>query len=341
MELKIAKLKTKLKKLLLLTVAAALLWSVLIFPGRPTGDGSHKIDFEVPAGVGAIHIGRELEKENIIRNALYFRSYLTFTRQSNRLQAGNYGLNNGMSIGKVVEVLTSGKVHLYPLTIPEGWHNRQVGSYLAKKGLIESQEAFLQLSRDPELLEEYGILQKSTEGYLFPETYKIPDHYNAQQLQRLMLDRFFKILNETVDISDYSAEELRKRIILASIVEREAAMKEERPIIAGVFINRLKREMKLESCATIQYLFERPRKKLYLRDLKRPSDYNTYIHYGLPTGPIANPGRAALKAAFYPSKNSYLYFVVKPDRSHHFSETYSEHLRAKKRYINSDIVVAG
>lgn len=305
----------------------------------PVGQAKQNVEFVVRQGSSAIQVAQNLEKYKLINSALFFRLYLALSGNSKSIQAGKYSFHDAMWMSDIASHLVSGKVKLNVLTIPEGWHHRQIGDFLASKGLVKNREEFLRLSQDPKLLKKYRIIDTSTEGYLYPESYMIPDHYSGAQLHRLMLDKFFKVLKE-LGSAKYTSRELRQRIILASIVEREASHAKERPIIARVFLNRLEKKMKLESCATVQYLFERSKAKLYLSDLARPSPYNTYIHYGMPPGPISNPGRAALEAAFLPDHNNYLYFVVKPDRTHHFSERYSEHLRAKDKYINSDIVAA-
>ena len=304
----------------------------------PLGQGEKELLFHIPKGVGASFIAKELAKESFINNANYFRLYLSLRGWANEIQAGDYELNNSMWLGEIAKILVQGKVRLVSITIPEGWNNRQLGDYLSKEGYAKSRADFLSLSRDPKILKKYKIMDASTEGYLFPNTYKIPPSYTDKEIHILLLNTFFKVIKELGAYKKYKGKELRDRIILASIVEREARHSKERPVIARVFLNRLEKGIKLESCATVQYLFEKSKAKLYYQDLARPSPYNTYIHYGLPLAPISNPGKEALKATFYPEENKYLYFVVKPDASHHFSETYAGHLKAKKKYIDSDLV---
>ena len=324
--------------ILLLVFLSCLLLIPLLSLCAPPGHGKQSLELNVTSGLSAAHVAQLLEKHKLINSALFFRLYLRLGGNSQSIQVGRYMLHDGMWMNEIAERLVSGKVALHAITIPEGWHHRQIGDFLASKGLVKNRQEFIDLSRDPKLLKKYRILDNSTEGYLYPETYMIPDNYSAADLHRLMLEKFFEVLKE-LGSTEYSPKELRQSIILASIVEREARHAKERPIIARVFLNRLKKQMKLESCATVQYLFDRSKPKLYLSDLARPSPYNTYIHHGMPPGPISNPGKAALEAAFLPRHNDYLYFVVKPDGTHHFSERYSEHLRAKKKYIDSDLVV--
>ena len=303
-------------------------------PGSAVGDGSHTIVYEVPAGSGAIRVAHDLFEEGVLADPAYFRWYLTLTGNAGAIKTGVYELNDGMSAAEIATILVEGRVRMQSLTIPEGWNNRQIGDYLAEQGLIENREEFLRLARDPDVLRRFGILDETTEGYLFPETYLVPDGYSAAQLQVRMLERFQAVIAELAP-EGMSAREIRDRVVLASIVEREAVRPEERPMMARVFLNRLDQRMRLESCATIQYLLDRPRARLYERDLRIPSPYNTYQHAGLPPGPISNPGRAALEAAFQPIENDYLFFVLKPDGSHRFSRTYQEHLDAKRRFLGT------
>ncbi len=330
--------KVTSKHILLSVLIGCLSLAVLISLCAPVGDGSHKVDFRIPSQVGATYVSKGLKNSALIANATFFRWFLRFSGLSAKIQVGTYELNDGMWLNEIASKISSGRVKLSALTIPEGWNNRQIGSYLVEKGLLNDRSAFLVISRDSKLLKKYAISNASTEGYLYPDTYMIPEFYSAEKIHLLMLDAFFRVLDQIIDTKKYSAQELQRRIILASIVEREARHAKERPIIARVFLNRLERRMKLESCATVQYLFEKSKPKLYLQDLAIPSKYNTYIHYGLPPGPIANSGKAALKAAFYSDENDYLYFVVKPDGTHHFSSTYGEHIRGKRKYIDSDLV---
>ncbi len=327
-------------RLLLLLIPAVVLigggGALLAFalPGAAPGDGSRTLNYEVRPGVGAYTVAKELQTEGMIASADWFRMWLRITGQSGAIKVGVYELNDGMSAQTVAAILTEGRVRLTALTIPEGWNHRQIGDYLAEKGFVEDREEWLRISRDPEVRTKYGIPDDTTEGYLFPDTYMVAEGTSAERIHVIMIEHFFEILEEVAGTRKVTPD-IRKRILLASIVEREAVRPEERPLMAQVFLNRLERNMRLESCATIQYLFEKPRRRLYEKDLQIPSPYNTYRNAGLPPGPISNPGRAAIEAAFEPKPSDFLFFVLKPDGSHHFSATYAEHLNAKKKYIDS------
>ena len=318
---------------LLITGIALFIGHRYFSPGRPAGDGQKKIEYEVQKGKGVQSIGKELASQGLIRSAEYFRWILKLTGRSGKLKAGVYELNDGMSAFEVADVLTEGRVRMLALTIPEGWNNRQIGDYFASKGLVKDRQEFLDLASDPAVLGHYRIPGKTTEGYLFPDTYMVPLKYPAAKVQDIMIRRFFEVLEE-LEIKQTDPAELHRRVILASIVEREAKKEEERPIMSQVFLNRIEKRMRLESCATVQYLFDRPHPRLLEKDLFIESPYNTYRHGGLPPGPISNPGKAAISAAFHPDSVPYLFFARKPYGSHHFSVTFKEHLEAKKRFID-------
>ena len=301
--------------------------------GGAMGSGARQVDFQVPAGAGMYRVSRDLEQSGLISSSTFFQLWLRATSRQNALKVGVYELNDGMSAYQIADLLTAGRVKTMRLTIPEGWTNRQIGDYLTEKGLVASRAAFLELTRDPELLRKFRIPAATTEGYLFPETYSVPRGYPVQKIQAAMLKRFFIELGKLNIPSDTPPEILHERLILASIVEREAVRSEERPMMAQVFINRLEKNMRLESCATIQYLFDKPRPRLYEKDLHIESPYNTYRNAGLPPGPVSNPGLAALRASFQPKPGPYIFFVLKPDGSHHFSKTYKEHLAAKRKFL--------
>lgn len=321
---------------IIIGAAAALLIGAGLFaiagPGRPPGNGSKKVLFEIESGSGPGSVSERLAAEGLITNSAYLR-FLLRTTAGGKIKMGVYEINDGMSAGEIASLISRGKVKMISITIPEGWHNRQIADEMVAKGLVKTTEEFLKLTEDPQVLAKYKIPAKTTEGYLFPETYSVPLGYSATSFQDLMIRQFLKKAREAGAAENITPQELHEKVIMASIIEREALKREELPLMAQVFENRLEKRMKLESCATIQYLFERPHKKLYERDLVIQSPYNTYIHRGLPPGPISNPGLPALRAAFHPEATDALFFVLKPDGSHHFSKTFKEHNEAKQKYL--------
>ena len=317
---------------------ALLILSLVLFsffsPNSAPGNGEKTVEFMIEPGKGAHTVSRNLEEAGVIQSASFFRILLRATGKGGSLKTGLYELNNGMSSLDVIRVLTEGRVRMTALTIPEGWNNVQIAEYLVDKGFAKNKEQFLSLTREKKTLNLFHINAESSEGYLFPDTYMVPDGYPLEKIHIAMLKHFFEKIKEA-DIPDgMTSEELHERLILASIIEREAAQPDELPVMASVFLNRINQKMRLESCATVQYILGKPHARLYEKDLKIKSPYNTYLKRGLPPGPISSPGLPALKAAFHPKNTSYLFFVLKPkEQRHHFSETYTEHLKAKKRYL--------
>ncbi|MEO0814944.1 MAG: endolytic transglycosylase MltG [Myxococcota bacterium] len=196
---------------------------------------------------------------------------------------------------------------------------------------MSSVSAFIEAARDPKLMRELSIPGRSAEGFLYPETYRMAVGLSARDIVTLMVEQFRAVQNELG--VELEGEALWEWVTLGSLVEREVRSPLEMPRVAGVFRNRLARNMRLESCATVQYILGEPKEKLTFDDVRLPHPYNTYLHYGLPPGPIASPGRDALAAAAGPDTHDYLFFVAREDGSgrHLFSKTYRQHLDAKAR----------
>jgi len=214
------------------------------------------------------------------------------------------------------------------VTIPEGLTIKEIAEILEKKGVCPKEE-FLQYTTSPDVLKKYNIFFPTAEGFLFPDSYEFFTNSSPEVIFDRMCRRFWQIYLDLkrrykTNLSDSTI------IILASIVEREAKVDYERPIIASVFLNRLKKGMRLESCATIEYLLKERKKILSREDLKINSPYNTYRYKGLPPTPICNPSKKSLEAVLNPKKTDYYYFFTKNGITHIFSKTYSEHLNKIK-----------
>lgn len=207
----------------------------------------------------------------------------------------------------------------------------QIADLLDSKGLVNKQQ-FLSLAQDPALLEQYGIPGPTLEGYLYPDTYQLARGISPSTAIHTMVERFWMLVRPLKKRAEDLGMEMEDVITLASIVEKETGLAGERATIASVFLNRLKRRMRLESDPTVIYGLKNFDGNLTRKDLSKPTPYNTYVIRGLPPGPIANPGLEAIKAVLYPAKTDYLYFVSKNDGSHHFSRTLSEHNRAVRMY---------
>lgn len=277
----------------------------------------------IPSGTNAKEIVNVLEKNEIIRKNNYtFRILIKIMKLEDQLKYGEYDLSSSMSMLQILDKLVKGEVITYKITIPEGYTSAQIAELLDKKEIVEK-ESFLKLVNNGE---------KSWEGYLFPDTYEVPKQYGAENMVKIMLSNFNQIaienkFAEKAEKIGFSMEEI---IILASIIEKESKFTEERRQVSSVFHNRLKKNMKLQSCATIQYILEEPKEELDESDLKIDSLYNTYLYKSLPPGPISNPGLDSIMSALEPEEEDYLYFVLGENGRHIFSKTYQEHLKNKK-----------
>jgi len=277
----------------------------------------------IPSGTNAKEIVDVLEKNEIIRKNNYtFRILIKLLKLEDQLKYGEYNFSPSMNMFQILDKLLKGEVIAYKITIPEGYTCTQIAELLDKKEIAEK-ETFLKLLEDRE---------KSLEGYLFPDTYEVPKKYGAENMSKVMLANFNQIAmeNKFTDKAEEIGFSLNEIIILASIIEKEAKFSEEKNKVSSVFHNRLEKGMKLQSCATIQYILKKPKERLDENDLKIDSPYNTYLYKGLPPGPICNPGLDSIIAALEPEEEDYLYFVLGENGKHIFSKTYQEHLKNKK-----------
>ena len=299
-----------------------------------------EVIFTVEKGDTGSEIAFKLENAGIIRSRYVFTLVSRFRKTENRIKTGNYRIPTHRSTLEVHDLLVLGKQILIKVTIPEGMTAQKVAGYLEEKGITDK-DSFLESVYSGELLRNAGIPANTAEGYLFPDTYYFSEDYPSEKVVLHMIDTFFEKL-EGIDpgYTELTAEQLYEKIILASIIEREYRVAEEAPMIASVFYNRLESEMALGSCATIEFIIteelEKPHPNyLTYQDLEIESEYNTYIHQGLPPAPISNPGIAALEAVFNPADTDFLYFLLQDTESgkHYFSRTYSEHNKAKLLYL--------
>jgi UPF0755 protein len=299
----------------------------------PAGMDKKEVIFMVKKGSGLRTISHELERKRLVKNKHLFTLCAFLKGGTKDIKAGEYSLNQTMSPVTIFHILSTGAIKTYTITIPEGLTARQISALLAKKNLTNMKD-FLTLIMDPSLLAFYHIKATSLEGYLFPDTYIIDRDTDAWQLIELMVTRFqsifFNLLKEKGSTQRlWSTHDI---VTLASIVEKEGGRVEEKPIIASVFFNRLKKGMRLASDPTVIYGMKNFDGNLKKKDLRTPGPYNTYLNYGLPPGPIANPGEDSLKAVINPAETDYLYFVADKDGGHYFSPTLSEHNKAVQRY---------
>ncbi len=310
-------------------LAAAVLGAWLHRPYR--GFTGNEVFVEIPRGAGTLSIGRQLASAGVLR----FGWQLALARLANPhapLQAGEYRFAEPASPVDIFHRLARGDVYYRQLTIPEGSNVFDIAALVDRLGVVSSAR-FLEAAENPALIRDLDPKARSLEGYLFPSTYRIGRHATGRELCRMMTAQFRR---EWRALAPPRGADLHDVVTLASLVEKETANPEERPVVASVFRNRLEKGMLLDCDPTTIYaalLEERYRGVIHRSDLASHNAYNTYTHAGLPPGPIANPGWDSLKAALDPAKTGYLYFVAKPDGGgHRFSRTIEEHNRHVREY---------
>ncbi|MBW2471031.1 MAG: endolytic transglycosylase MltG [Deltaproteobacteria bacterium] len=301
-------------------------------PGPP--DAKTQIEVIIPARASLSAITEILAENKVIQDDVRFSILALLTGSAKKLKAGEYVFESGRRPLEVIERLKKGKVLYRPVTIPEGTEMARIAEILAAAGWSDY-DLFLDLVHDPEILADFGIHAANLEGYLFPDTYYLSrGQQTTMEIIRMMVDKHFQVFNELAKNSNDLPMSLthHEMVTLASIVEKETGLEEERGLVGSVFLNRLAKGMRLQADPTVRYGLKKNNGPLSRDDLKNPSSYNTYKFPGLPPGPITNPGREAIKAVLFPVESDYLYFVAKDDKSHHFSRTLQEHNKAVSRY---------
>jgi UPF0755 protein len=304
---------------------------------QPPSTTGKAVAIEVSKGASAYTIGQQLTEQGMIKNARFFKWYLSYQGKTAQLKAGKFYLRQGMPLDEITRVLVQGdgKYDTVQFTIPEGYTLDQMGDLLQKDGLVKK-DAFLKEADtgtfDYAFVKEIpaGKEKHRLEGYLFPDTYEVFKNASAHQI----IDTMLKQLNATLTpdmlaTMKKNGETVHGVLTVASLVEREAKVDKERPLVAGVIHNRLTTQpaMKLQIDATVDYALGKTKETLSLSDLDVDNPYNTYKYEGLPPGPIASPGLKSIAAAIDPAKHDFYYYVTKGDGSgeHYFAKTYAEH----------------
>lgn len=323
---------------LCLTAALAVTGALTFLTDSPLPPDCPPVVVVVSQGSSTSQIATDLHSAGVIKSPLLFRLFAKVLGVDGRLQAGEYAFEPGMSLFDVLSSIREGRVIHYRLTIREGLTAEQIAEVVEARG-FGSKELFLEACGNPELVRDWATpaeLAKTrypVEGYLFPDTYYIRRGLTERELVEMMVRRFSQvvggILTKNAGKHGLSSHQLAT---LASIVEKEAVSPEERPIIARVFLNRLAIGMKLDADPTVLYAVGKRSGIALYKDLEFDSPYNTYKYGGLPPGPIAGFGRAALEAVINPASVDYLYFVSRNDGTHAFARTYEEHLRNVRKY---------
>lgn len=326
--------------LVLIVLAAAGGWYGLDRWGDRKAGGAGRAELEIPRGASLESIASRLADKGIVGDPRLFMAYAWREGKHRSLQAGDYRFALPVSPAEVLRTLQSGSFERR-LTIPEGWTKRQIAEELLEEGWIADTQTWFGLVAQPVPESRFGFaLPAGSEGFCFPDTYFLEEGSTAEIIHDRMLRQFARIWSDldpqgrdprSADLTPLEV------VTLASMIQREARSIEEMPAIASVYLNRLRIRMRLQCCATIHYalgeVWDRP---LRYADLEIDSPYNTYKHYGLPPGPIGNPGREAIAAVLRPEDNDYLYYVYKGDGTHAFSKTYREHQAAARRYRQAD-----
>lgn len=296
--------------------------------------GQGEVVLVIPKGSGVRAIGNLLAEKKLLQNDIRFLALVYMSGSTNQLRAGEYSISFGLRPDQVLRILAEGRTLRHCITIPEGLTAEQIATIFAS-GQWADKARFLQLTQDPAFIQGLGLNVKSLEGYLFPETYSLTRfEVNEEKLLTMMVKRFLQVWGK-ISPATSSTLDRHQLITLASIVEKEARLAAERPVIAGVFFNRLKLNMRLQSDPTVSYGIAGFSGPITRADLRRSTPYNTYVIPGLPPGPICNPGQASIEAVLRPATVNFLYFVARNNGSHVFSVTLAEHNRAVQTYQRS------
>jgi len=295
------------------------------------GPGAPKIVYIKPK-TGVQEIAQTLWEAGVIRSRWAFLGMAYLQGSPTRLKAGEYEFTHGMSLREILQKLEAGRVVTHQITIPEGFTALDIARLLAGEQLVDT-DRFMVLVMDTRFAEELGVPGNTLEGYLFPDTYRLTRGMGEEEILRIMVTRFRQAVPTDLDAQARRVGlDSHSVVTLASLIEKEATLDSERPLVAAVFYNRLRRNMPLQSDPTAVYGVPGPRRRITPLDLKRKTPYNTYLKAGLPPGPISNPGLASIQAALNPARVNYLYFVAKNDGSHFFSRTLAQHAEAVRRY---------
>ena len=318
------------------------------YPDQPGPTRTAVATVDIPPGSGVVGIKKILVRDGVIEDDPRFILLAKLMGTSRRLKAGEYAFQPGLTPRAVLSYLAAGKTVLHAITLPEGMTLYQAADIITAGGWGE-REVFLRLAADPGFIDGLGLQTASLEGYLFPDTYFFEKGTRLQTIVTSMAKRMTQVLDEVgvprqegaqtvlgdgAALAQAQASRLSRHevLTLASIIEKETALASERPLVAKVFLTRLRTGMKLQADPTVVYGLAKFGAPLTRVDLETPNPYNTYVNRGLPIGPICNPGRTAIAAVLNPAADDYSYFVSQNDGSHYFSKTLAEHNQAVARY---------
>jgi len=325
-----------LKRLILVGLLTGIvgLLGLLVFLefNRPLGISPPVQIVDIPPGTAFSQVSHRLHEKRLIGQEWFFRALGRVQQLDRKIIPGEYELHAGMRPTELLAKLVAGDVYQHSVTIPEGYNVVQIADILDQKGLADKGE-ILRLNRDPAFIASVNIKAPTLEGYLFPDTYKFARYTPPEFIVRTFVSRFHEMVTpELLAQAKSMGMTLQEVLTLASVVEKETGLASERPLVSGVFHNRLRQNIPLQSDPTVIYALEYFDGNIRKADLSVNSPYNTYRVRGLPPGPIANPGLAAIQAALYPTPSDFVYFVSRNDGSHKFSATLAEHNKAVDEY---------
>ncbi|HNY49579.1 MAG TPA: endolytic transglycosylase MltG [Smithella sp.] len=321
----------------ILVLSAVLVGFCLLFLNysvSPIDRNNLTVVVNIPTGSSFLESVEILNRAGLIKNRLFFLSLATFKKAGRHIRAGEYEFNTMITPWTLIDKLVRGEIKQYRVSIPEDLSLRDIAEILDKDKLI-NKDIFFQLARDKEFLTSLHIQADSIEGYLFPETYFFNRSMNTRSIMQKMVDTFWQNVTPVmIKKANDIGMNVHQLVTFASMIGKESADNSEKPLIAAVFKNRLKKGMRLQSDPTAVYDMHKFEGKVLRSHLRRSSPYNTYLIQGLPPGPIANPGLDSIKATLNPASVDYLYFVSKQNGTHYFSSSLAEHNLAVQRYIN-------
>lgn len=337
--------------LILFCLLAGTAGGILLYLGNalsPVEASKEEKRFVIPRGITSGRIASILEDQGVIRNGTVFSYYLKYKKEGAGFKAGEYAMNPGITVERIIEMLNNGEIVIpdtFTFTVTEGLTITQIADIIGNIGQVDRTK-FLELANNPTLLQpaegvvippfvqqipEKDGMKFRLEGYLFPETYEMLTESSTEDIVIRLLQELSKKLStlpeDWTDQLKKNGVSFHELMTIASLVEREVVLDEERATVAGVIYNRLEKKMALQIDATVQYALDKHKERLLIEDTKKESPYNTYLNVGLPPGPIASPSISAIKAALYPEDTKYFYYVTKKDGTdgHLFAETFKQH----------------
>lgn len=332
----------KIKLILLIAIIIVLVFGIYFISAvsAPASDEAKLIYFKVESGQTVKQISQSLKDQGLIKNKFIFETYVKWKKAQAKLLAGEHKLSQDMSVKEVTQSLTTGNSvdNEKTITIIEGWRIDEMGEYLEEQRLV-TKEDFISSAKMIDWRDKYDFLRQvpadTLEGFLFPDTYQVFTDATANEIVGKILDNFNqKFRDEIRNEINRQNKSIFEVVNLAAIVEREAMTKEDKRMVADVFIKRLALNMPLQSDATVNYVTGKSELQPSYDDLEVDSLYNTYKYAGLPPGPIANPGLIALEAVVWPQQNNYYFFLMGTDGNTYYAETFDQHNENKRRYLD-------